>query len=358
MNKKLFRTAGILFACLSIFTTTLVSCSSDDASHIVVNVKETETVEGVVNEEITIDPKVTDQNVNYVWTFNQESISTAPVLRYTFTEVGEFTVSLQVQGAGINDLYEYKVKVQKQDAVVVADLSTFDLSKGIEVVGGYIWESSFIEEEKLTIGIFDFQHDGYVGNGYKGWYGSIISNSMNSAFQSDYNDRMYGTMPEGGVAGKGSNYINVYADVPQDGLVKGAEVDLESFYSSYVTINDDVNRYSANSVQVAMHPWAYYGITEGDGFANKFEKGDVFTLYVYGIDADNKITTDEPVEYRLVDFTDGVTQVSKDWRKVDLSSLGEVKHLLFLLDSTDKGDFGPNTALYFSMDKLTVSKIK
>ena len=355
MNKRLFKNAGILFACLSIFTTTLVSCSSDDASHTLIHVKSTKPIQTFVNKEVVLDPKITNQEVTYSWTLNGKHLSNAPVLKYTFTELGDYVISLRVQGAGVNDLYEYKVKVE--DGGIVADFSKFDLTKGIEVVGGHIWESSFKEEAILSFGIFDFQHYGYAEEGFKGWYGSIISNSTNSAFQSDYNDRMHGTMPEGGVDGKGTNYINVYADAFQEGLVKGTEVDLGSLLFSYVTINDDDNLYKASSVQVAMHPWAYYGIIDGDDFAEKFKEGDVFTLYIYGVDANNRITTDKPVEYNLVDFTNGVTEISKEWRKVDLSSLGEVKHLLFSLNSTDKEDYGLGTALYFSMDKLAVTKV-
>lgn len=43
---------------------------------------------------------------------------------------------------------------------------------------------------------------------------------------------------------------------------------------------------------------------------------------------------------------------------MDLSALGEVKYLMFFLETTDVGDWGANTALYFTMDKLKVEKIQ
>lgn len=87
-------------------------------------------------------------------------------------------------------------------------------------------------------------------------------------------------------------------------------------------------------------------VENGDDYAKKFETGkDYFKVTVT---ADNG----KSVDFYPADYRTGVTVV-KDWKWLDLSSLGRVKVLTFTFDGTDKGSWGLNTPSYVCIDDLT-----
>ncbi|WP_333662957.1 DUF4465 domain-containing protein [Chishuiella changwenlii] len=239
--------------------------------------------------------------------------------------------------------------------VVTADVSKFDLSNGLDANGGKIWSKTFTANSELNVGIFNFSH-----NGSQYWSGFTVSNGNDNAdyLSKGWTGYQYGTMPKGGADGVGTPFLVSYADIkaPNDYLQKGAEIKAEDFLS-VVKINDTTNKYKAKSVKLAISPWPYYGSLNGDQFAKKFTKGDYFAVNIYGVSANNQITTENPVKHYFVDFRNAVGNISTTWQDVDLSALGEVKYLLFILETTDVGQYGPNTSAYFTMDKLKVEKL-
>lgn len=168
-----------------------------------------------------------------------------------------------------------------------------------------------------------------------------------------------GTMAKGGADGQGTPFLVSFADhKPSEKVLKyGEEVKIDRF-SSVVEITDTANKYKAKNVKLAISPWSYYGILNGDAYARKFVKGDYFAIHIYGVSANKQLTTEKPVTHYFVDFRNGINNISTNWQDVDLSALGEVKYLMFFLETTDVGDWGANTALYFTMDKLKVEKIQ
>jgi len=65
------------------------------------------------------------------------------------------------------------------------------------------------------------------------------------------------------------------------------------------------------------------------------------------------------VEFYLADYRfedNNEDFIVDDWQWVDLTSLGNVDSLFFTLVSTDVGDFGINTPLFFSIDNLEISE--
>ncbi|WP_413533847.1 DUF4465 domain-containing protein [Empedobacter brevis] len=241
------------------------------------------------------------------------------------------------------------------------DLSKFNLSEGVSTSGGKIWKGTFEEDAELTSGIFKFKHTAWPE--YFTWTGFTVSNSTDNSDQINkeggWVDNQWGTMAKGGADGVGTPFLVSYADQkPSEKVLKyGQKVQIDRF-SSVVEITDTINHYKAKTVKLAISPWSYYGILNGDAYARKFEKGDYFAIHIYGVSADKQLTTEKPVTHYFVDFRNGVNNISTNWQDVDLSSLGEVKYLMFFLETTDVGDWGANTALYFTMDKLKVEKIK
>jgi hypothetical protein len=97
----------------------------------------------------------------------------------------------------------------------------------------------------------------------------------------------------------------------------------------------------------------------GDDFSKKFggESGDdpdyfklIIRGYLDGIET-------EPVEFFLADYrfsNNDNDYIVKSWEWVELSGLGKVDSLLFMLGSSDTGLFGMNTPAYFCIDNLHV----
>jgi hypothetical protein len=66
---------------------------------------------------------------------------------------------------------------------------------------------------------------------------------------------------------------------------------------------------------------------------------------------DNDLQETRSIVYHLA--IDG--KKNNGWVKVSLKALEKANGLSFRMTSTDTGDFGVNTPLYFALDKLTVN---
>jgi hypothetical protein len=126
-----------------------------------------------------------------------------------------------------------------------------------------------------------------------------------------------------------------------------------------VEINlDDNSLFAPQEIYICNHPWPYWGNIYGDGFARPFHDGDHFDLYIHGVKYDNQ---EDSIPVALA-FYDGTLVQSPDWTYVNLEGLGDsIKSIYFTMYSTDRYvtdsvDYGPNTAVYFCMDKLKVIK--
>lgn len=114
---------------------------------------------------------------------------------------------------------------------------------------------------------------------------------------------------------------------------------------------------------ITNNTYAYYSMRDGDSFAKRFggETGndpDFLKLTIFSY-VDGALGTDS-VEFYLADyrFSDNTKDYILDsWEWVDLSSLGQADSLLFKMTSSDIGEFGVNTPLYFAMDNFTTDAI-
>jgi hypothetical protein len=104
--------------------------------------------------------------------------------------------------------------------------------------------------------------------------------------------------------------------------------------------------------------FAYYAMLNGSAPAKKFggqtgDDPDWFKLTIIGKNAAGDTTG--KVDFYLADFRfadNSQDYVINSWRFVDLTSLGEVKTLQFVLDSSDKEKYGINTPGYFCIDTI------
>lgn len=109
---------------------------------------------------------------------------------------------------------------------------------------------------------------------------------------------------------------------------------------------------------VTNSSYAYYSMLNGDAFARKFggQSGndpDWFVLTITGKDAAGAATG--AVKFYLADYRSADNHndyIVKKWEYVDLTSLGQVKSLVFTLSSSDVGDWGMNTPASFAVDTI------
>ncbi len=123
---------------------------------------------------------------------------------------------------------------------------------------------------------------------------------------------------------------------------------------------------------VSITNTAYAGISmrDGDQFAKQFGSPngadgqpdgtngeDYFYVTIYGWNQQDILV--DSTEIYLADFRfadNNQDYILKDWADFDLSMLDGSKYLTFKFYSSDMGDFGINTPLYFAMDNLVYSE--
>lgn len=170
----------------------------------------------------------------------------------------------------------------------------------------------------------------------------------------------YSNMRDDSTAG----YVNQYSAITAGGMNAGKDGGtnyLVSYVDGASTINFSDNKtHHVKGMYVTNATYPYLSMKNGDAYSKKFggangNDPDFLKIIAWGMKADSSTT--DTVEFFLADFRSADN--SKDyivdgWAWMDLSSLGEVKNLNFSMTSTDVGDWGINTPLYFCIDNITL----
>lgn len=168
----------------------------------------------------------------------------------------------------------------------------------------------------------------YYSNAY--YSNFVVSNNKNTD-GTDYT-KPYQSTASG--AKNGNNYAVFY---------------LETYYTE---ASNEVSLPEAATVSgfwVCNNTYAMHSVTSSDTYGKVFGQGDYFKLTMTGYDANGEVTG--TVDQMLVDCTVADNWVCvKDWRWVDLTSLGNVKSIKFSMSSTDNSFGMMNTPAYFCMD--------
>lgn len=179
------------------------------------------------------------------------------------------------------------------------------------------------------------------GGGYTSWSGFSYSNKRDTITESYLNEYS-------AITGKGYNgssnyavcYVSAFDALPRirlNGIAKGDTV--SGFYITNST-------------------YSFYSMKNGNAVAKEFggvsgNDNDWFALSVFGYK--DGIKTSDSVLFYLADYRFADTTqdyIVKDWRWINLVSLGQVDSLEFKLFSTDTGIYGINNPTYFCMDNL------
>ena len=172
--------------------------------------------------------------------------------------------------------------------------------------------------------------DSYGGMSWEGFTISKVSQDTANVF---------GCVANGGLAGVGIPYvIGYYSSWITESLGYSSNIIRfdQEYYPEYVYICQNSNTMEA--------------ITNGGVFnARAFTENDTLALIISALNSSMEET--KSITYYLA--VDG--EKNNGWIKVPLTALGQAAGLSFRMTTTDIGQFGENTPMYFALDGLTVN---
>jgi hypothetical protein len=201
-----------------------------------------------------------------------------------------------------------------------------------------VWEQTYNDADSccqilVNGGVFRLSHlpsgMAYGGMSWEGFTLSTVSQDTANVF---------GCVANGGLAGVGTPYVIGYYS---------EWVSASQGYSS--NIIDFNGEYYPEYVYICQNSNTMEGITHGVFNSRPFTQTDTLTLTIQALDSNMQPTA--TILYYLA--VSG--QKNNGWVKVPLIALGKTSCLSFSMQTTDIGDFGSNTPLYFALDGLTIN---
>jgi hypothetical protein len=228
------------------------------------------------------------------------------------------------------------------------------------------WVDTF-NEEAVTLDVDIFSAIRTATLAYSSWTGFTPCNSGDTQnYYPNWTANQWGCMAGGAV--KVNEDGTVATDAEGNVVAEQGSPYLAAYWQGYYEsdsnhpcqiIFNDGKAYNAKEIYVANHPWPYYGVYNGDSYSRKFDqKDDAFKLQICGLD-ENYESNGKSIEVVLATSIDNGDETyspnaDKEWKKIDLSSLGKIGGVYFTMTSTDSGTWGMNTAAYFCLDRFTV----
>ena len=202
----------------------------------------------------------------------------------------------------------------------------------------HVWTETYNDADScrhilINDGVFRLSHlpSGMAYNGMS-WEGFTLS----TVAQDTAN--VFGCVANGGLAGVRTPYVIGYYS---------EWVSASQGYSS--NIIDFNGEFYPEYVYICQNSNTMEGITNGVFNSRPFTQEDTLTLIIQALDSTMQPTA--TTHYYLA--VDG--QKNNGWVKVPLNSLGKTSRLSFSMQTTEIGEFGSNTPLYFALDGLTIN---
>lgn len=218
------------------------------------------------------------------------------------------------------------------------------------------------EEEKVVV--IDFEEldpgaDGFWnGSGGEGGFISGMAFFPNS-YNIEYGAWM-GFSYTNHTDAQTGDYTNMYSALP------GSGEDMSDIYSTYyyggqpdtILFEEPVK---VTSLSVANTTYAYYTMLNGNGFSKKFggddgNDADWFRLVITSLDNYARPVTIYNIY--LADFrseNNSMDYISNVWNQIDMSASGFISGLVFMIESSDTGDYGINTPAFVSIDNMELT---
>ena len=202
----------------------------------------------------------------------------------------------------------------------------------------HVWTETYNDADScrqilINEGVFRLSHlpsaMAYGGMSWEGFTLSTVSQDTACVF---------GCVANGGLDGIATPYVIGYYS---------EWVSASQGYSS--NIIDFNGEYYPEYVYICQNSNTMEGITNGVFNSRPFTEEDTLTLIIQALDSTMQPTA--TTHYYLA--VDG--QKNNGWVKVPLNSLGKTSRLSFSMQTTEIGEFGSNTPLYFALDGLTIN---
>ena len=197
--------------------------------------------------------------------------------------------------------------------------------------------------------------DGFICNGafFPTYYDSAFGGYWGSGFA-------YSNMTDSVTSG----FLNMYSSKAGSGHLSSVNyaINYDDGYFLPGPSNSQF-KFETQEVYLSNNTFAFNSMRDGDNFTKKFggvsgNDPDFFSVTFDGFLDGQSVGT--PVVFYLADFRfqdNTLDYIVRDWTRVDLSALGSVDSVTFHFESSDIGDFGINTPLYFCMDDLKMNAI-
>ena len=202
----------------------------------------------------------------------------------------------------------------------------------------HVWAETYNDADSCQSivcndGVFRLSHlpsgMAYGGMSWEGFTLSTVSQDTANVF---------GCVANGGLGGLATPYIIGYYSE----WVSASQ----GFSSNIVDFNGE---YYPEYVYICQNSNTMEGITNGVFNSRPFTPADTLTLIIQALDSTMKPTATTRY-YLAVDGTK-----NQSWVQVPLTSLGKTSRLSFSMTTTEIGDFGANTPMYFALDGLTIN---
>lgn len=123
--------------------------------------------------------------------------------------------------------------------------------------------------------------------------------------------------------------------------------------------------YTLQSIDITNTTYAALSMRDGDSFAKQFggptgNDEDFFKLIISGYSGGESGTLVGEVEFYLADYRfadNSLDFIVDEWTTVDLTSLAAADTLTFSYESSDVGQFGINTPVFFAADNLVLGTL-
>lgn len=202
----------------------------------------------------------------------------------------------------------------------------------------HVWSETYNDADScrqilINDGVFRLSHlpsgMAYGGMSWEGFTLSTVSKDTANVF---------GCVANGGLGGLATPYIIGYYSE----WVSASQ----GFSSNIIDFNGE---YYPEYVYVCQNSNTMEGITHGVFNSRPFTPTDTLTLIIEALDSTMQPTA--TIHYYLA--VDGTK--NNGWIKLPLVQLGKTAHLSFSMITTEIGEFGSNTPLYFALDGLTIN---
>lgn len=210
------------------------------------------------------------------------------------------------------------------------------------------WHGTESGDTPFQSGDFEFTHN------YNAEWGSWNQFAYSNVTATEFDPAQYAEHQYRNVVGKGAENTATFAVGFDAGDYGTPRIKVVSPHAADGVTMDYV--YITNSA------YAVSTMEKGDDFGNEpFKQGDFLKLEIRGLMDETQGGDVAKIDFYLADYrSENAAEhyIVKDWRKVNLGALGQIKMLTFRIVSSRNNEYGNLMPAYFCLDQLRSVEIE